>query len=1288
MSEQRAKAYADLIEKLRLSTSGQERDILQQNSHLIDRGLLNAFIHEIGKLQAEEKGENRERMQLLSAQLSEYLSFETGTLFADNIFASLATARNFLLTAFQYIQQYQNDRSEVVQFLTAYQTHLNTELLITLPIVTSELLRSKHQGQRFFADIFTAFGDLVAQLQAGQQEINFELAIAAYQQALTAYTHDKSPAGWFGTQYNLGRTYRNRILGDRADNIEKAIAAYQASLLAIPHAKIPQAWGMAQFHLGNTYRERIEGDKGENLTKAITAYQESLKEYTREQVPDLWAAAHKMIGHCYFQQTQGERARNLMLAITAFENALQIFTPERHPEDWANIQLNLGQVFLEEVLPGQRSQNQEKAITAFEKALTIYKFESFPYFWADVQFHLGLAYSELVSGNYTDNQEKALAYCQQALTVFTLEEFPADWAHTQGCLGNIYNRRTIDNHGQNLEQAITAYEKALQVLTRGDSGWQWGRLQVSLANAYTNRVHGDRPQNIEQALFHIQQAMQVLTRDRYPVDWAMAQHHLGLVYRDRLHGDTSQNLEQVIITQQNALKIYSRESHPIEWGWAQQLLGEAYSVRTAGDRTQNIEKAIEALKCAFAVFESEDFKFESASTCDALGRIYQFRIERDLPESKADWQASIHWQANIKEAIDWYSKALELCPRDTYSYQWGLTCHNLGTAYWFSYIADLADAGSEENVSSTALQQVFSTLQQALEVFSPDQFPNDCRRTAAFMGDRYSDNQQWPEAAWAYELALQAAENLYQSSLLQSSQDVELSASGSLFRQAAFALAKIGNLEQAVEMLEQGRARGLSKVLQRDRVDLSSIAELAPDIYQQYLAAADALRQVEADERTVSAWLRQADQSLSYRLELGQQANQVRQEFKEAITAIRQLEGYEEFFADPDFEDILAALTPHQPIIYLLYTSNGGLSLIIHEVDNPEKERNKSSNYQIEAVWLPHLKDSLVETWIVGDGKEHLGWFEAYNNKREQPEAWLSKIDQITRQLWNSLMEPIVNYLEVLEVSQAVLIPTGNLGLFPLHAAWTEDMAQPTGRRYALDKIAFSVVPNARTLKVARAITHQTAATSLLAVHDPQPTSASALPNVEREMETAIACFPNNNQLLHREQANRDAVLKVLPNHKVLHFSCHGFVNSLQPLNSGLLMANDETLSLRDFFNLRLQGVRLAILSACETGLPGADLPDEVVSLPTGLLQAGVAGVIASLWAVSDLSTMLLLSKFYELWRIESQEPPEALRQAQSWMRDSTESEIAPLLGRRTRNPTNRPFSHPYYWAAFSYTGV
>ena len=155
---------------------------------------------------------------------------------------------------------------------------------------------------------------------------------------------------------------------------------------------------------------------------------------------------------------------------------------------------------------------------------------------------------------------------------------------------------------------------------------------------------------------------------------------------------------------------------------------------------------------------------------------------------------------------------------------------------------------------------------------------------------------------------------------------------------------------------------------------------------------------------------------------------------------------------------------------------------------------------------------------------------------------------------------------------------------------------------------------------------------------------------------------------------------------------------------------SDGLLTLKDLLSLNLadnnQGIRLAILSACETGLPGLDIIDEVVSLPIGLLQAGVAGIVASLWSVDEFSTILLLVKFYDTWRNHNQDASESLRQAQRWLRDTTNQEkscyfvqqagqtipkeVAEYLAVRMELeiPDERNFAHPYHWAAFGYTGV
>ena len=56
------------------------------------------------------------------------------------------------------------------------------------------------------------------------------------------------------------------------------------------------------------------------------------------------------------------------------------------------------------------------------------------------------------------------------------------------------------------------------------------------------------------------------------------------------------------------------------------------------------------------------------------------------------------------------------------------------------------------------------------------------------------------------------------------------------------------------------------------------------------------------------------------------------------------------------------------------------------------------------------------------------------------------------------------------------------------------------------------------------------------------------------------------------------------------------------------------------------------MLSACETGLYDINRnPDEFIGLPGTFTALGAAGVLGTLWPVSDAATALLIAKFYEL---------------------------------------------------------
>jgi CHAT domain-containing protein len=161
---------------------------------------------------------------------------------------------------------------------------------------------------------------------------------------------------------------------------------------------------------------------------------------------------------------------------------------------------------------------------------------------------------------------------------------------------------------------------------------------------------------------------------------------------------------------------------------------------------------------------------------------------------------------------------------------------------------------------------------------------------------------------------------------------------------------------------------------------------------------------------------------------------------------------------------------------------------------------------------------------------------------------------------------------------------------------------------------------------------------------------------------------------------------------------------------SALVLNDGASLSLRDLLTSSLKA-RLVVMSACDTALTGSELPDEVIGLPVGMLQAGATGVVATQWPVADGACLLLMLSFYDLLR-NGVSAPDALRQAQTWLRDSTSGQIRSYLTDqewRVRSGApwppkevldkcfevvafdeaeTRAFTNPCAWAGFVYVGA
>jgi CHAT domain-containing protein len=143
--------------------------------------------------------------------------------------------------------------------------------------------------------------------------------------------------------------------------------------------------------------------------------------------------------------------------------------------------------------------------------------------------------------------------------------------------------------------------------------------------------------------------------------------------------------------------------------------------------------------------------------------------------------------------------------------------------------------------------------------------------------------------------------------------------------------------------------------------------------------------------------------------------------------------------------------------------------------------------------------------------------------------------------------------------------------------------------------------------------------------------------------------------------------------------------------------ADRGVLSAEAVAGLRLDGMALAVLSACHTGLGEVGGGEGVYGLQRAFHLAGCKDVIASLWAVDDDATAALMALFYRnLWE-RKLDPLQALRQAQLelYRRPRRVTEVVTRADDWTPEPLlevdpepDGPRASTAQWAAFTFSGV
>jgi tetratricopeptide (TPR) repeat protein len=1141
------------------------------------------------------------------------------------------------------------------QLNAAYLSKSQTDLQRGLELCDKALaLVYRESESSLWAQLKAKRGSLLIRIEGPGREERFEQAISMFLEAAAEVDPKTSAHEWAQYQDTLAVFYLQRPTGARGENAELAIASCTRALQVFTREDDEENWADVMNSLAAAYAQRTGGIEQDNLELARTYCLQALEVRTFEASPNKWAESMSTLGGILYRRHTPDRTRDIEQAIQAYDFALSVITQERDARRWASMQSSLCAMYCDRIA-GDRAQNLETAIEAGNAAQQVFPRARDSRTWGDTSLNLARAYLVRSQGNRTENLQEAIRQANGAREVFPQDQFPREFKDATHYLAKALRDLPSGDRIANQEEAIRLLESLKALISRQDEPESWGDLMDDLGVAYADRISGDMAQNVETAIEHFSRALEVRTRDKAPILWAGATDNLASAYRVRIVGDRTENIERAVTLFQDALEVNTRGANVEDWATATMNLATTYTNRVRGDRNENLATAIRLYGEVLSYRTPDKYRREWATAMinlatahsdseRAIGIYKQLLEVLDAAKDPEFWptvQTNLgnayaatefgNRAENLELAIAAYEQALDARPDEAHQLTASAATMNFARAL----------AERERGVHADNVQRAKTLYRQVLDVARLETMPERYLQVQSLLGDLCFDGETWDEAATAYRGALKAIEFLFRAAATPEARQSHLQESRRVPARLAFALAKCGELEEALTVAESGRTRILAEAL---ALDEAPVRELLPAERKGFEDAREKIRTLQGLARNLEG---QPDVGRFVRV--SEQLSGAYAELRAALAAIqRRLPG---FLAPAGIQEVKAAAMA-TPLVYLMATPAGGLGLMV------------SPDGTVSAIWLPDLK----EAELFSKTQEYL---DAYLEWRESPQSkvaistWVTTLDGTLRWLWDAVMAGTVAQLGA--ARSATLIPTGLLGLFPLHAAWTANPA-PGGndRLYALDLVTFRYAPSARMLRREAHAANE----SILLVSEPAAPSEAPLENAPNEIAAVSACFENQRSLRGAEASSK-MVLQQAPAYNVLHFCCHGRADLLEPLNSGLMMAFGQTVSLRNLLEIRLPATRLAVLSACETGVPGTRLPDEVVGLPAGFLRAGVGGVAASLWAVADESTMELMSKFYALWRQQKLEPAEALCCAQQAVRDSG---------------TGR-FQHPFFWAAFTYTG-
>ena len=789
---------------------------------------------------------------------------------------------------------------------------------------------------------------------------------------------------------------------------------------------------------------------------------------------------------------------------------------------------------------------------------------------------------------------RAIEYWQQAERASTSH---ADHAIMLSAMGLAFRMRFEQTGADaDLDEAIRHSARALRESSETHAAY--AGLLLNCAAAY--KIRFDRFQDgadLDEAFRYVQRAVRVTPEghpERAKYLCALAVTHQALFQQT----SRTEHLDQAIRFGHEGL-----EATPLTHagrGMRLSDLGLAYRIRYEQNKISE-DLVLAVLYGREAVQATPSGHPERALRLSNLSSAYRVQYERTGAEKDLDG------------ALRYGAEAVETTPGD-----------HPDRAMFLSNLASAYRAQSERGVPG-ALDRAISCWRDAV---SSPVAPTHQRVTAAIAWGIACETLEDPApAAEGFAAAVQLLPLLSWRGLERSLREKHLADVGGLVTDAAGWAIEAGDLENAVQLLEQGRSVLWSQSLQL-RTNLTRLRLVNEDLASRL----DEVRAALDRPRALSGALKGEDLKADTDQEelLASRHRELARQWDDLIRQVRNLKGFETFLAATPFSRLRKA-------------SSGGPVVVVN-ISNRRCDALIITMTGVRLRTLPGLTadecarraNTLLDT--------------LYTPAESAEAAQLKRIRVLfgtMSWLWDTICEPVLKDLQDhrdLPVDQPSRdgamprlwwCPTGPLTVLPLHAAGR--YADPDGKCLSRAAVS-SYTPTVETLLRSRERAQKDTDTRILAVgmpttpgfgdlqfHDlpaaPRELArlTEALPDVSVKVLRSPTRYELSNATFGQEetQPSRDRVMHALPSHSWVHFACHG-VQDLWDPSRGAVYLTDGPLTVLQLATEQLPAAELAFLSACQTAVGGVRLPDETIHLAAAVQFAGYRHVIATAWSISD----------------------------------------------------------------------